>query len=96
MESTKQRRNFVHTRQMGINKDVWQIPQVKEEGEHEGYQIFDFNSHFEQQYTLPRKLTMDLKEMKWNQDERLLVWPLFYEISIQTNTGFQNSLEVFI
>jgi len=37
MESTKQRRNLVHTRHMGINKDVWQLPQVKEEEDHEGY-----------------------------------------------------------
>jgi len=37
---------------------------VKEEGEPEGYQSFDSDSHFEQQYTLPHKLTMDLKQMK--------------------------------
>jgi len=53
---------------MGINKDVWQILQVEEEGEHEGYQFFDSDSHFEQHCTLPHKLTMDLKQMKWNQE----------------------------
>jgi len=68
MESTKQRRNLVHTRHMGINKDVWQLPQVKEEEDHKGYRMFDSNSHFEQQYPLPHKLTMDLKQMKWNQE----------------------------
>jgi len=47
MKSTKQRQNLVHTRHIGINKDVWQIPQVKEEGEHEGYQMLDSDSHFE-------------------------------------------------
>jgi len=68
MKSTKQRRNLVHIRHMRINKDVWQIPQVREEGEYEGYQMFDSDSHFEQQYPLPHKLTMDLKQMKWNQE----------------------------
>jgi len=53
---------------MGINKDVWQIPQVKEEDEPEGFKMFDSDSHFEQQYTLSHKLTMDLKQMKWNQE----------------------------
>jgi len=28
--------------------------------------MFDSDSHFEQQYPLPHKLTMDLKQMKWN------------------------------
>jgi len=37
MESTKQRRNLVHSRHIGINKDVWQLPQVKEKEDHEGY-----------------------------------------------------------
>ena len=62
IESTKQRRNLVHTRHMGINKDVWQLPQVKEEEDHESYRIFDSDCHFEQQYPLSRKLTMDLKK----------------------------------
>jgi len=53
---------------MEINKNVWQIPQVKEEDEQEGYTMFDSNSHFEQQYMLPHKLTMNLKQMKWNQE----------------------------
>jgi len=30
METTKQKQNLVHTRHMGIHKDVWQILQVKE------------------------------------------------------------------
>jgi len=68
MGSTMQRRNLVHTRKMGINRDVWQIPQVKEEDEPEGFKMFDSESHFEQQYTLSHKLTMDLKQMKWNQE----------------------------
>jgi hypothetical protein len=36
-----------HTRLERIKKDVWQILQVKEQGEHEGYQMFDSDSHFE-------------------------------------------------
>jgi len=41
---------------------------VKEEGKHKGYTSFDSDSRFEQQYTLPHKLTMDLKQMKYNQE----------------------------
>ena len=41
---------------------------MKEEGKHKGYTSFDSDSRFEQQYTLPHKLTMDLKQMKYNQE----------------------------
>ena len=49
MGSIKQRRNLVHTRKIGINKDVWKIPQVKEGDETEGFKMFDSDSHFERQ-----------------------------------------------
>ena len=67
MGSIKQRRNLVHTRKMGINKDVWQIPQVKEGDEAEGFEMFESDSHFER-LLAPHKLTMDLKQMKWSQE----------------------------
>jgi len=41
---------------------------VKEAEDHKGYGMFDSDSHFEQQYPIPHKLTMDLKQMKWNEE----------------------------
>jgi len=68
MGSIKQRRNLVHTRKMGINKDVWQNPQVQEGDEAGGFKMFESDSHFERQYMVSHKMTMDLKQMKWNQE----------------------------
>jgi len=47
--------------QMGINKEIWQIPQVKEKEEPEGYSVFETNSHFEQQYAISHKIMIELK-----------------------------------
>jgi len=46
---------------MGINKEIWQIPQVKEKEEPEGYSVFETNSHFEQQYAISHKIMIELK-----------------------------------